>query len=439
MTDSDVARFQKATEAYEAGRYADAQDALHDLARLYPSDADVQAAEGMLLVESGNIDAGLPFLAQAHRLNPRSDAVAANLGLAYLKTGKASEAIAPLQMACRLAPRSFVDRVALAEALFSSHHYAEAAATYSKAAALPHKTEEMPSAELHSQWALALMSAGDPSEATRVLRSDPSLEQNASLQEMLGEAEEKSGHFENALKAFKRAAELDPTESNIGAYGEELLRHWTFSAASEIYQYGVSRYPASERMKIGLGTAHFGNNDFTAAAAIFEDLLQHHPDDAGIADMLGRSCSAEAAGESLSCDGLIEFAQNHPGNAYAGLYAGIALMTRPKAEGRENDAEVLLQSAIKADPKLADAWYQLGRLQQSRGDWNGSIGSLQRAIALRPAYPQAHYRLARAYARNGRREDSQQEIALQQKYAQEAKDADNQRMKDVITFITNSH
>ena len=35
MTDSDVARFQRATEAYEVGRYADAQDALHDLARLY--------------------------------------------------------------------------------------------------------------------------------------------------------------------------------------------------------------------------------------------------------------------------------------------------------------------------------------------------------------------------------------------------------------------
>src|SRR5207248_7310613 len=135
----------------------------------------------------------------------------------------------------------------------SSHHYAEAAATYSKAAALPHTTEEMPSAELHSQWALALINAGDPSEATRILRSDPLLEQNASLQEMLGEAEEKNGQFQNAFSAFKRAAELDPTESNIGAYGEELLRHWTFSAATEIYEYGVSRYPASERMKIGLG------------------------------------------------------------------------------------------------------------------------------------------------------------------------------------------
>jgi len=104
-----------------------------------------------------------------------------------------------------------------------------------------------------------------------------------------------------------------------------------------------------------------------------------------------------------------------------------------------DDPEVLFQSALKADPNLAEAWYQLGCLQQSRGDWTGSVASLERAVSLRPAYAEAHYRLVRAYAHSSRREDSQHEIALQQRYSQEAKNAENQKMKDVITFITNSH
>lgn len=436
MTASDKLRFQDATQAYESEHYSEAQQELRRLAKIYPLNADIQAAEGMLLVESGKIEAGIPFLAQSYRINPRNDTVAANLGLAYLKIGRPLEAIVPLQAACRLSPRSFIDRVALAEAFYSSQHYAKAAATYADAANLSHTEEDMSETEFHSQWAIALISSGKSLEAISVLHSDSALEHNAALQLLLADAEEKSRNYEEAFKAYKKAAEIEPSETNIDAYGQELLRHWAFPAATEIYGYGVTRYPASERMKVGLGTAYFGKNDFADAAVIFEDLLQMHPDNAVYADILGRSCSAEMAGEIASCVGLREFATRHPANASAALYAGITLMRRPKADGRDDDAETLFQSAIKADPNLAEAWYQIGSLQQSRDDWKGSVVSLERAIALRPSYAEAHYRLARAYARIGRREDSQKEISLQQKYAQEAKDADARRMKDVITFIT---
>src|SRR5882762_9655341 len=83
MTASDQIRFQKAIEAYEAGRYIEAQPVLQELARTYPSNADVQAATGMLFLESGKIESGLPFLSKAYRLNSQSAEIAANLGLAY--------------------------------------------------------------------------------------------------------------------------------------------------------------------------------------------------------------------------------------------------------------------------------------------------------------------------------------------------------------------
>ncbi len=64
---------------------------------------------------------------------------------------------------------------------------------------------------------------------------------------------------------------------------------------------------------------------------------------------------------------------------------------------------------------------------------------LQKAIELRPTYPEAHYRLSRAYAHLGQREEAQQEIALQQKYSQQAKDSLNNHLSEVVTFLVTSN
>jgi len=44
-----------------------------------------------------------------------------------------------------------------------------------------------------------------------------------------------------------------------------------------------------------------------------------------------------------------------------------------------------------------------------------SVAPLEKAAKLQPANPAAHYSLATAYARTGRREDADREFALQQK------------------------
>ena len=438
MSASDAAAFRRAVAAYETGRADEAQATVQRLAGQYPANVDVQALEGMLLAGTGKIEEAIAYLAKAHKLDATNDTIAANLGLAYLKLGRANDAVEPLQAACRIALASFADRVALAQAFLGSQRYDDAARTFEKAATLQ-PDGEISSAELHAQWAQALLLAGRAADAATMLRAQPELATNDNMQSLLGEAEEKNGRYEAAFEAYKRAAQLAPTASNIDAYGAELLRHWAFPEAGEVYRFGAERFPASTRMKIGQGTAYFGNNDFTNAAGVFGELLKQNPEDRSAADMLGRSCSAELAHEIAACDGLVAFATAHPQNASAALYAAITLMHRGASEASDKEAEALLQSSLKADPKLAEAWYQMGCLQQSRTQWAESATSLEKAIALQPAFAEAHYRLARAYARTGRRDESQQQIALQQRYSGEAKEAERQRMKDVITFITKSH
>ena len=82
-----------------------------------------------------------------------------------------------------------------------------------------------------------------------------------------------------------------------------------------------------------------------------------------------------------------------------------------------------------ADPAAA------GALEQVQLHWKESAADLEQSIALRPTFAEAHYRLSRAYAHLGRREDAQREIALHQTYSQQAKDSLNARMQEVMTFI----
>lgn len=47
-------------------------------------------------------------------------------------------------------------------------------------------------------------------------------------------------------------------------------------------------------------------------------------------------------------------------------------------------------------------------------DYAQAVAPLEAAVKLQPGNPAAHYSLATAYARTGRKEDAQREFALQQ-------------------------
>lgn len=422
----------KALEDYDAGRLAEALPVLLKLTERYPAQADLQASTGMCLLESGQLETGAAHLEIAHRLLPGNNEITQNLGIAYLKLHHAQKAVALLQLAVTHAPRSYEARLALAQAQREAGQSEPAAASFSQAS----RMQSPPAPELLCDWAETLLAAGKPERAAEVIRRVPPSSADASVEELKGEIEEKAGHPEAAIASFRHAAELNPTAVNVQAYGEELLRHWTFAPAATIFQYGVDRYPANTHLRMDLGIAFFGNNDFARSSEVFSALLAQEPENNMAADLLGRSCSAAAAAAPPACDGLAAFARKHPGNASASLYAAVSLLQRPEDPEAAKQAEALLRQALVANPKLPEAWYQLGALQQGREDWASSEESLRHAIALRPAYSEAHYRLSRAYAHTGRTADARTELALQRESATAAKTEEQKRMEGVLTFLT---
>jgi len=98
-----------------------------------------------------------------------------------------------------------------------------------------------------------------------------------------------------------------------------------------------------------------------------------------------------------------------------------------------------MKLTIAANPRLPEAWYQKAVLEQAGLQWKESATALEKAIALRPTYPEAHYRLSRAYAHLGMKDEAQQQIALQQKYSQQAKDSLNAHLQEVVTFLVQTN
>lgn len=439
MAPADTQRLQAALAEYNAGNLRAAEPVLKDLAGRYPRHAETQAAAGMTLAELGSIAEALTYLQRAHTLAPHDTAVALNLAVAQMKTGHSKDALAVLQAAARQQPEEGSVYAALAQAQFDTGDAEAATVSFARADALLRAQGEPIDAGLHYDWAVALLRAGKAPLATSTLLSVPNANASAAIQELLGEAEEKNSHFQEALQHFKRAAELEGSEPNLYAYGNELLQHWTFSPAIEIFKFAISRFPASERLHMALGIAYYGNGTYDEAANVFQALLSTQPDNATAADLLGRSCSALSGEPRPGCASLQQFALAHPENAPASLFAAIMILHQPTEQQDTAEAGTLLQNALKKDPKLADAWYQLGALQQSQNQWDESTQSLQRAIAVRPGYPEAHYRLARAYSHLGKREEAKQEILLQQKFAAEAKTTENERMHEVMKFLTTSN
>jgi cytochrome c-type biogenesis protein CcmH/NrfG len=73
-----------------------------------------------------------------------------------------------------------------------------------------------------------------------------------------------------------------------------------------------------------------------------------------------------------------------------------------------------LREVIQQDPKRADAYYEMGKLQLEQGDAKGAVQSLEAAIKASPDSDYIHYQLAMAYRRDSRNEDAQREIKLYQ-------------------------
>jgi tetratricopeptide (TPR) repeat protein len=416
--------------AEDRGDFATAESLLRALHSRHPGVFAIDESLGLLHVQQENFEAALPLLKDAAAEQPNSDAAHANFGAALYRLHRDKDALAEFQIAARLNPGNANTQESLGRLLMEQHRPAEAAHAF--AAALKLNPD---GAGLVLDRAQALLDSGQPQTAVSELTAMPNVEQSASAQLLLGDAEEKLGSYQRAAEHYARAVELDPTEANVWALGVEFLRHWTFDPAIKEFEAAATKFPNSTRIKLGLGAAYFGGAKYAESIPVFADLLVADPDNALYAELLGMACTSVAQANKERCSALVDFAQAHPRNAKVSTYAASMLLTESSDSDRAALAGKLLTNALAVDPGSADAHYQMGLLKQNQGDWAGSVPSLEKAIALKPDLAQAHYRIALAYWRTGRKQEGQAEMELQKKYSKQEKEDMDKRLRQITTFI----
>ncbi len=427
---SDDQRFQQAMAAMQAGEPTQARSLLQQLQTRHPHTFSVDESLGLACAQMGDLSAALKYLRDATQDDPNSAVAQANLGTAYLKLKQNDAAVHALQRSAQLDPQNASTQGALGQALMLVHQ--PKAAVVAFRAALAGNADDP---TLLYNTALAEFQAGNAAAAQPLLARMPGLEDSAEAQSLLGDVDESLAQYKDAAVHYAAAARIDPSEPNLFLLGIEFLRHWTFDPAIQEFEAGVKRYPTSTRMQLGLGVAYYGGSYYDKAIPIFASLLQQSPDNALYAELLGRDCTVLTEGIRPECATLVQFAMRHPANAVIATYAATSILHQPQGQQQLATVHTLLVQALRADPKMPEAHFAMGLLLQQQRQWQQSIDPLKAAIALKPDYATAHYRLALAYNHAGNRQQAQQEIALELKFSKAEHAEVENRLRSVTTFL----
>lgn len=275
--------------------------------------------------------------------------------------------------------------------------------------------------------AFALIQAGDFKAAEEQLQEMTDRGDAAKLHSLRALLQERTGDWSGAAHEYYRAVQLEPSEDNQFELADFLLQHKKYSGYLEesvkFFRYGVSKFPDSAKMRVGLGVALYASEEYDEAIKVLCEAVDLAPDDPKPVTFLGmaRRVSPELARQVD--DRLQGFAERYPDNPAANYEYAVSLWDRKGGEEGKNldEIEKHLAKAIARAPQWFEPHYQLGLLYESEAKHVDAIREMRRACALEPAFKPAHFRLAGLYKRIGDR----QHAALE---AMRAKQLDNKEL-----------
>jgi tetratricopeptide (TPR) repeat protein len=155
----------------------------------------------------------------------------------------------------------------------------------------------------------------------------------------------------------------------------------------------------------------------------YRKILQQNPGMIGMHYRIGRALLSKTSSDPVvSEEARKEFEQelqldpNNPGAEY--VLAGLA-----RRDARLEEAIQHYSRASQLDPTLGDAFLGLGAALVDARRFAEAVPQLERAVKLEPQNPTAHFQLATAYSRSGRKDDADREFAVHRDLAEKARAA----------------
>ena len=260
--------------------------------------------------------------------------------------------------------------------------------------------------------------------------SDPILHSTEALVKAtasLGGVANKGDDLET-IRAYQHAAELDPSESHVFAWGAELLTHRAAEQAIEVFNQGNKLFPRSTRMLSGLAAAWYSRGSWDQAERFFFQATDLNPEDPAPYLFLGLVRNSPIGSSDGFAERMERFFRLQPENAWANYYYAIGLRQSmpPKAQS-------LMEKAVRIDPGLGAAWLELGILFADQGNDSQAIPAWQNATDA--GVIEAHYRLAQAWRRTGEPGKAKAEIDQFEQLSKQSAEREERERAAIREFV----
>jgi tetratricopeptide (TPR) repeat protein len=283
--------------------------------------------------------------------------------------------------------------------------------------------------------AAAYQKSGDTKRADQAIQTLLARGERAELHALLAEVRESEGLPVDAVREYQRAAEMEPSEQNLFAWGAELLLHHAYAPASEVFAKGHRLYPNSARMLVALGSAAYAQDLNEQAARWLLQAIALEPADPRPYLFLGKLQEVAKSEPQAWLDAFQRFVQLRPDDAWAHYYFAVALQKIRRGEKDFAEREAELRKAIAIDSRFGEAYLKLGLLQEESGELAKAVASLQKAVEYTALPDEAHLRLAQVYRRMGETQKARKESQLYEEVAAKKKEKMDRERRELGEFV----
>lgn len=212
-------RLAQAFALHETGELEAAADAYRGLMRALPVATVIISNLGMVLLQLGRTEEGLPLLERSLRIDPQQPQVLAACAMAYIELGQAEAALARCEQALRLVPELPSALHTRGLALHMLGRYEEALASYAQL--LSRFPDHL---EAYNNRGLSLLALERFDEALQSFERARQLQaDHVSTLQNLAKAYSLTGRREDALEVCKTLQAIDPLDVDNRLMGTALL------------------------------------------------------------------------------------------------------------------------------------------------------------------------------------------------------------------------
>ncbi len=396
---------QRASELVDAGvdlsnrsRFAEAAEKFAQALALDPSLAEAHYLLGLIRQQGGRQEQALQSFRAALKFHPQYGQAQARVceieaGRALsLETGYEG-ALAACRHATLLAPQDAEPHFHLGSIEAKLRRHSAAARSFANVFRLDPK---YPNAKY--ELAVSSIEAGNAARGAPLLRELVAVQPgHGSAQFQLGSALVKAGDCAGAVPHLEAAAEVPQKYYLLSGCYKKLNR--AGDAEKAMARVKGLREGADARMQAKFRAAVARQN---ADAGKLDDAIANY-----------RAAYALTREPSLAIDLAVVLLRKGDAEEVLRLLQGASdplaryqVALAHAVRGRQREARALLEDVVKAQPRFAEAWYQLGVSALALGDASGAEGAFRQAVELRPDDPAMRLGWAEALAKSGREQDA---------------------------------